>query len=331
VNGLIDRRAVLAGLAATAGAVVPLPTRAEAAWRPGATVRIIVPFSAGGISDILGRMIATHMQQRWGTPVIVENRTGAGGTIGSIEVVRAKPNGLTLLLGSTAPQSVAYSLFRGMPYKPDDLTPISNLITGGDILMVNKEVPANSLTEFIAWLRKSENPVAYASAGVGSIAHLAGFWFFNLIGVKATHVPYRGSAPAVTDLLSGIIPMYFDNISNGIEFVRLGQVKSFGITSATPNPFTTLPVMCQAVPELSKFVVDTFYGLFGPAGLPDPIVNEVNASVKEFLELSTTPKHLETWAAVPAWAAPRDTHANLRADIAKWQVLLDAEKLKIDL
>jgi tripartite-type tricarboxylate transporter receptor subunit TctC len=326
---LINRRKVLAGLAATT-VVAPLPARAEA-WRPTRAVRMIVPFAAGGISDILGRLIATHMQQKWGQPVVVENRTGAGGTIGTYEVVRSKPDGLTLLLGSTAPQSVAYNLFRGMQYGPDQLTPIANLVTGGDILMVNNDVPANSLGEFIDWLKKADPPVAYASAGVGSIAHLAAFWFFNLIGAKATHIPYRGSAPAVMDLMSGHVSLYFDNISNGMEFVRSGQVKSFGITSAAKNPYTTLPVMCQTAPELSKFVVDTFYGVFGPAGLPDPIVNEVNQSVKELLELPTTPKNLENWAAVPAWAPPKETISYVNDDIAKWRKLLEQENLKIDL
>ena len=327
-NALLNRRTVIAGLAATVAA----PRAAQAqAWKPTTTVRMIVPFSAGGISDILGRLIGSHMQQRWGQPVVVENRTGAGGTIGTAEVARSKPDGLTLCLGSTAPQSVAYSLFRGMQYKPQDLTSISNLITGGDILLVNNDVPANSLPEFIAWLKKSDKPVAYASAGVGSIAHLAGFWFFSLLGVKATHVPYRGSAPAIVDLISGAVPLFFDNISNGMEFVRTGQVKSFGITSATANPYTTLPVMCQVIPELSKFVVDTFYGVFGPAGMAEPVVAEINASVKEFLELPTTPKYLETWAAIPAWASPKETEAYIRADIAKWRVLLEAEKIQLDL
>jgi tripartite-type tricarboxylate transporter receptor subunit TctC len=331
VTRILNRRSLLAGLAAT-GATVSLAARAGTAeWKPTSTVRIVVPFSAGAISDTLARLIAVHLQARWGQPVIVENRTGAGGTIGTIEVARSKPDGLTLLLGSTAPQSMAYSLFRGMQYKPDDLTPISNVITGGDILMVNKSVPANSLIEFVDWLQKNDGVVNYASAGVGSIAHLAGSWFFKLIDVKATHVPYRGSAPAIIDLISGTVQVFFDNISNGIEFVRKGQVKGFGITTPGSNPYTDLPVMCQSVPALSKFVIDTFYGVFGPANLPTPIVNEVNTSIKEFLSLPTMPKHLENWAAIPAWASPKETDDYLRADIAKWRSLLDAENIKLDI
>lgn len=328
---VMDRRSLLVSLAA-AGSSLSLPARAGAPeWKPASTVRIVVPFAAGAISDTLARLIAAHLQERWGQPVVVENRTGAGGTIGTLEVARSKPDGLTLLLGSTAPQSVAYSLFRGMQYKPEDLTPISNVITGGDILLVNRDVPARSLVEFIEWAKKNDGAVNYASAGVGSIAHLAGAWFFKLVGVKATHVPYRGSAPAIIDLIAGTVQVFFDNISNGIEFVRKDQVRSFGITTQDRNPYTDLPVMCQAVPSLSKYVIDTFYGVFGPANMPEAIVNEVNASIKDFLSLPMMPKHLENWAAIPAWAPAKNTGEYIRADIAKWRTLLDAENIKLDI
>ncbi|MEP9378511.1 tripartite tricarboxylate transporter substrate binding protein [Aquabacter sp. CN5-332] len=325
---LIDRRKVLAGLGATA-IFNPLSARAGA-WRPSGTVRMVVPFSAGGITDIIARLVAAHLQQKWGQSVVVDNKTGVGGVVGTMDVVRSAPDGLTLLLGSTGPQSVAYSLFRNLKYQPADLTPISNIITGSNIVMMNNSVPVKSVQDFIDWAKANSGRITYASAGVGSMTHLSTLWLFNLLGVQATHVPYRGSAPAVVDLMTGVVPMFADNISNGIEFVRANKVKGVAITSAERNPYCDLPPLKGAVPALDKYVVDTFYGVFGPARMPPEVVSEINISIKEFLGLDSAKKNMETWAAVPAWAPPAQTLAYVDADIAKWKAVIEAEGLKLD-
>ncbi|WP_348839679.1 tripartite tricarboxylate transporter substrate binding protein [Xanthobacter sp. KR7-65] len=327
----IDRRRVLAGLCATAMSA-PVAARAgtTAAWRPSGAVRMVVPFSAGGITDIIARLLAIYMQQKWSQPIVVENRTGAGGVLGSLDVVKAAPDGLTLLLGSTGPQSVAYSLFRNLKYRPSDLTPISNIITGSNIVMMNNAVPAGSVPEFIAWAKANSGRLTYASAGIGSMTHLSTLWLFNLLGVQATHVPYRGSAPAVTDLMAGIIPMFADNLSNGIEFVRARKVKGIAVTSAAANPYCNLPPLKGAVPELDRYVVDTFYGVFGPARMPPEVVEEINLTVGEFLSQDAARKNLEVWAATPAWAPPAQTLAYVDADIKKWKEVIEAEGLKLD-
>ncbi|TCT03858.1 Bug family tripartite tricarboxylate transporter substrate binding protein [Aquabacter spiritensis] len=327
---LIDRRTVLSGLGAAA-ICSPFPARADAgAWKPSGTVRLVVPFSAGGITDIIARLVAAHLQQTWGQTVVVDNKTGAGGIVGSLDVVRAAPDGLTLLLGSTGPQSVAYSLFRNLKYQPADLTPISNIITGSNIVMLNNSIPVNSVPDFIAWAKENSGRITYASAGVGSMTHLSTLWLFNLLGVQATHIPYRGSAPAVIDLMTGVVPMFADNISNGIEFVRAGKVKGVAVTSAGPNPYCDLPPLKGAVPALDKYVVDTFYGMFGPARMPPEIVGEINRCIKEFLGLASTERNLRIWAAVPAWAPPAQTLAAVDADIRKWKGVIEAEGLKLD-
>ena len=278
------RRLVLVGVLAL---TVLAPFQAAAKeWRPTKTVRIVVSFAAGGITDIMARLLAEHMQKKWGQTVIVENKTGAGGTIGTVEVVRAAPDGHTLLVGSTGPQASAYSLFRNMPYQPKDITSIANVFIGSNILLVNKDMPAKTLPEFMDWVKKNDGKIAYASAGVGSLTHLTGLWFFNLVGAKATHIPYRGSAPAMVDLMAGTVPVFFDSLANGMEFARSGKVRALAVTSAEPNIYAKeLPPIKGVTPELKDFVVDTFYGVFGPAGMPKEVIEEVNLAVKEWLAL----------------------------------------------
>lgn len=311
--------------------LAPLPAAAKE-WRPTKPVRIVVAFAAGGITDIMARLLAEHMQKKWGQTVIVENKTGAGGTIGTMEVVRAAPDGHTLLVGSTAPQASAYSLFRDMPYQPKDMTSIANVFIGSNILLVNNDVPAKTLAEFLAWIKKNDGKLSYASAGVGSLTHLNGLWFFNSVGVKATHIPYRGSAPAMVDLMSGAVPIFFDSLANGMEFARSGKVRALAVTSAERNMYAMeLPVIKGAAPELKEFVVDTFYGVFGPAGMPKDVIEEVNLTVKEWLALDSSKKHLEKWAVLPAWAPHAETEAYVAAEVAKWRKLIEAEGIKLDL
>lgn len=324
------RRTILLAFSALT-VLAPLPAAAKE-WRPTKTVRVVVSFAAGGITDVMARLLADHMQKKWGQTVIVENKTGAGGTIGTMEVVRAAPDGHTLLVGSTGPQGSAYSLFRDMPYQPKDITSIANVFIGSNILLVNNDVPAKTLPEFMAWIKKNDGKLSYASAGVGSLTHLTGLWFFNLVGVKATHVPYRGSAPAMVDLMSGAVPIYFDSLAYAMEFARSGKVRALAVTSAERNIFAKeLPVVKGATPELNGFVVDTFYGVFGPAGMPQEAVDEINITVKEWLALDSSKQHLEKWAVLPAWAPHAETEAYVAAEVVKWRKLIEAEGIKLDL
>jgi tripartite-type tricarboxylate transporter receptor subunit TctC len=325
-----SRRSSLLTLAALI-ALAPLPAAAKE-WRPTKPVKIVVAFAAGGITDIMARLLAEHMQKIWGQTVFVENKTGAGGTIGTMDVVRAAPDGHTLLVGSTGPQGSAYSLFRDMPYQPKDITSIANVFIGSNILLVNNDIPPKTLPEFMEWIKKNDGKLSYASAGVGSLTHLNGLWFFNTVGVKATHVPYRGSAPAMVDLMSGAVPVFFDSLANGMEFARSGKVRALAVTSADRNIYAKeLPTIKGATPQLKDFVVDTFYGVFGPANLPKEVIEEVNLTVKEWLALDSSKGHLEKWAVLPAWAPPAETEAYIAKEIAKWRALIEAEGIKLDL
>ncbi|HYR64598.1 MAG TPA: tripartite tricarboxylate transporter substrate binding protein, partial [Reyranella sp.] len=263
----LSRRTALAAAASLpAAGLLPSILRAEAAWKPTQGVRIVVPAAPGGTTDIVARLLAAFLQQAWGQSCVVDNKSGAGGVIGSTEVVKSAPDGHTVLMGNIGPQSIAYSLYRNMPYTPASLIPVSAVITAPNVLVIHPSVPAKTVPEFVAWLKAENGKVSYASSGTGQSPHLSGAWFLQLTGTKAEHIPYRGAAPALQDLTAGVTQFFFDNLTTSIEFVRAGKLRALGITSAARNPLTPeLVPICETVPELKPFDVSTWFGVFLPA------------------------------------------------------------------
>src|ERR1700676_1709686 len=201
----LSRRTFVATATAwPAVALVPSGLQAEAPWKPAAGTRMVVPAAPGGTTDIVARLLAAFLQQGWGQSCVVDNKSGAGGVIGSTEVAKATPDGQTMLMGNIGPQSIAYSLYRNMPYTPKSLIPVSNVITAPNVLVVHPSVPANTVPEFVAWLKAQNSKASYASSGTGQSPHLSGAWFLQLTGTKTAHIPYRGAAPALQDLTAGV-------------------------------------------------------------------------------------------------------------------------------
>ena len=214
----------------------------------------------------MARLLAAILQQAWGQSCVVDNKSGAGGVIGSTEVVKSAPDGHTALMGNIGPQSIAYSLYRNLPYTPASLIPVSNVITAPNVLVVHPSVPAKTVPEFVAWLKAQNGKASYASSGTGQSPHLSGAWFLQLTGTKAEHIPYRGAAPALQDLTAGVTQFFFDNLTTSIEFVRAGKLRALGLTSAQRNPLTPeLVPICETMPELKPFDVSTWFGVFLPA------------------------------------------------------------------
>jgi len=326
----IGRRSLLA-----APALLPASrARAQgsaAPWRPGQQVRIVVPAAAGGTTDIMGRFCAQHLQARWGTPVVVENRTGAGGTIGTLEATRAKPDGLTLLSGNIGPQAIAYSLFRNLPYNAAQITPIAGQIRGPNVLVVNANTPVRSMAEFAAWLRGSPGRISYASTGIGQSTHLTPVWLLQLLQVEAIHVPFRGSAPAQVELLAGNVGFMIDNLTGVIEHVRAGRLRALAVTGAERNAgLPDVPAARETLPELARFEVNTWFGLFGPAGLPPEITRSVNAEINALLDLPETQQRFAQLGGVPLRLSPEDFAAWVRAETQKWGVVIRKEGLQLD-
>jgi tripartite-type tricarboxylate transporter receptor subunit TctC len=262
---------------------------------------------------------------------VVDNKSGAGGVIGSNEVVKAAPDGYTALMGNIGPQSIAYSLYRNMPYGPQNLAPVSCVVTAPNVLVVHPSVPAKTVPEFVAWLKAQNGKVSYASSGTGQSPHLSAAWFLQLTGTKAEHIPYRGAAPALQDLTAGVTQFFFDNLTTGIEFVRAGKLRALGITSAQRNPLTPeLVPICETMPELRPFDVSTWFGLFLPAATPKPIVAAFNAQMKSWLDDPKTKERFAQMAGFPAYGTPAEFDTFVNGQIALWKSVIDKEGLQLD-
>lgn len=325
----ITRRSALA-LPLSAGAA-RAQTAPASAWRPASQVRIVVPAAPGGTTDIMGRLTAQHLQARWGVPVVAENRSGAGGTIGTMEIVRAAPNGLTLLSGNIGPQAIAYSLFRNLPYREDQIAPVSGQIRGPNVLVVNAAAPVRTMAEFVAWLRREPGRVTYASTGVGQSTHLSPVWMLQLLDARAIHVPFRGSAPAQTELLSNNVGFLVDNLTGVIEQVRGGRLRALAVTSAERNAeLPDVPTMREAVPELAGYEVNTWFGLFAPAGTPADIVRAINAEVAAWQGSPETGRRLAELGGAALRGSPEEFGAFVKAETAKWRDVIRKEGLQLD-
>ena len=311
--------------------IQPSGLRAQAPWRPTQGLKIVVPAAPGGTTDIVGRLLAQHLQTAWSQSCVVDNKSGAGGVIGSAEVAKSTPDGHTILMGNIGPQSIAYSLYRNMPYKPEGLIGVSCVITAPNVLVVHPSVPAKTIPEFVAWLKQQDGKVSYASSGTGQSPHLSGAWFQQLTGTKMTHVPYRGAGPALNDLLAGVTHCFFDNLTTSVEFMRAGKLRALGLTSAERNPLTPeLVPIRDTMPELKPFDVSTWFGVFLPAGTPKPIVEALNGEMKVWLDDAKTRERFTAMAGFPAYGTPAQFEGFVKGQIAQWKGVIDKEGLKLD-
>ena len=337
IRRLSRRATVRLGMGATAAAAllpsltIPSGLRAQSPWKPSQAVKIVVPAAPGGTTDIVARLLAAHLQQAWGQSCVVDNKSGAGGVIGSAEVVKSTPDGSTVLMGNIGPQSIAYSLYRNMPYTQASLIPVSCVLTAPNVLVLHPSVPAKTVPEFVAWLKAQNGKVSYASSGTGQSPHLSAAWFLQLTGTKAEHIPYRGAAPALQDLTAGVTQFFFDNLTTSIEFVRAGKLRALGLTSKERNPLTPdLVPICETMPELAPFDVSTWFGVFLPAATPKPIVDSLNAQMKAWLDDEKTKERFKTMAGFPAYGTPEQFNTFVNAQIAQWKGVIDKEGLKLD-
>jgi tripartite-type tricarboxylate transporter receptor subunit TctC len=330
----IDRRSLLrAGASLSVPALLsgPRRARAEDGWRPGQTVRIVVPGAPGGTTDLMARFLASHLQSRWAQNIVVDNRSGGGGTVGTLEVVRSRPDGHTILLGNIGPQAIAYSLIRGMQYQPGDLTPVCGMIRGPNVLVVNPTLPVRSVPEFVAYIRKNPDRLSYGTSGLGQSVHISGVLFHQLIGVPGTAVHFRGSAPAQVSLIGNDVQYMFDNLPTMVEHIRSGKVRALAVTSADRNSqLPELPTLRETMPELASYDVNTWFGAFLPAAAPAPVVQALNGEMKLLLEGPETRTRFAALGGVPDWRPAAEYGAFVRSEVEKWGTVLKKEGLQID-
>jgi tripartite-type tricarboxylate transporter receptor subunit TctC len=326
----LSRRTMLSGAAAVSAAAV-LPRASLADWRPTETVRIIVPAAAGGSTDVMGRLLAQHLQAAWGKPAIVENRSGAGGTIGTSELVRSKGDGHTILIGNPGPNAIAYSIFSNLNYKADQLQAVSNMIRIPNIVSAHPSVPIKSIAELIGYIKDHPDKLTYGSSGTGQSPHLTGAWFLQLTGLKMVHVPFRGAGPALAAALGGEIQILFDNLYPSLPQVQGGKLNALAVTTPERSPAAPeIPTMREGAPELAKFDVSSWFGVFLPKTAPTPIVEALNKEIKICLARDDVKRNIEGMGAQPDYGTPQQFSDFVAAETVKFAAIIEKEGLQME-
>src|SRR5688572_11265308 len=250
---------------------------------PAKPIRVIVPFPAGGIADLFGRVIGQKFNEAWGQPAVVENRPGAGGNIGAELVAKSAPDGYTLVVGSIGTHAVNVSIFRKLAYDPiRDFVPVALIMEAEGLLVLHPSVPVKSVKELIALAKARPGQIAYASAGHGTASHLAGELFKSLAKVDLVHVPYKGNVPALTDLLAGQTALIFATMPTALPHAKAGKLRA--LATIGENRAAASPELPTVAETLAGFVVSNWVGLFAPAGTPPDIVNRLNAETRSFMQ-----------------------------------------------
>jgi tripartite-type tricarboxylate transporter receptor subunit TctC len=322
---------VLSAAAAFSTAAILPRASLGADWRPTETVRVIVPAAAGGSTDVMGRLLAAHLQTAWGQSAVVENRSGGGGTIGTAEVARNKGDGHTILIGNPGPNAIAYSIFRNITYKPEQLQPVSNMIRIPNIVSAQPSTGIKSIAELIAYIKANPDKLTYGSSGVGQSPHLTGAWFLQLTGLKMVHVPFRGAGPALQAALAGDIQILFDNLYPSLPQTQEGKLTALAVTTpersaAAPN----IPTMREGAPELARFDVSSWFGVFLPKATPGPVVDALNNQIKAMLERDDIKKTLANMGARTDWGTPQQFSEFVAAETTKFAAIIKQEGLQMD-
>ncbi len=298
--------------------VAPLPAHTAAAY-PDKPIRLIVPVAPGGGADITARAVAQKLTAAWGQQIIIDNRAGAGGTVGMEIGARAAPDGYTLIEGSMGPLTVDVSLYKNLPYDPiRDFTPIARGVTALNMLVVHPSLPVNSVKELIAYAKANPARLNFGSSGAGRADHLAGEMFNTLAGVKMQHVPYKGGAPAMVDLVGGNIQLIFATVSTAVASVKAGRIRPLAVTTASRvDLFPELPTVAEA--GVPGFAVDNWYGFVGPRGLPRDIVLKLHAEINRALAAPDVKTRLEQLGILPfPLPTPEAFGDYIRSEIAKY-------------
>ena len=327
----LSRRAVLTGVATLSTAAL-LPRRGHAAdWRPTQNIRLIVPAAPGGTTDVMGRLLAQHLQQAWGQTAIVENKSGGGGTIGTIDFLRQRADGHTILVGNPGPNAIAFTIFRNLAYRPEQLLPVSNLIRIPNIVCAHPSAPVRSLPELISYLKANPDKLSYASPGTGQSPHLSGAWFLQLTGLKMAHIPFRGAGPALQATLGGQVPIFFDNLFPSWPQVKAGNLRALAVTTTERSAIAPdVPTMRESAPELAPYDVSSWFGIFLQRETPAPIVEALNKEIKKFLEQPDMQARITELGARSDHGTPEQFATFIQGEIDKFAGIIRKENLQMD-
>jgi len=319
---LHQRRRALLGLASVAFA-------SQGFAQTGGTLRLVVPFSAGGTADVLPRLLAEKLRAHYPGGVIVENKVGAGGNIGADQVYRAEPDGLTLLASPPGPIAINHNLYRKLPFDPARWVPVTVMATVPNVLAVSTKVPAQNAQELIAYLKANPGKVSVASQGSGSTSHLTASLFMQLTGTTMNHVPYKGTAPALVDLIGGNVDVFFDNISSSAQYHQAGKLRVLAVADAHRS---------SALPQVPTFVEQklptmqavTFFSVVAPPGTPASKAEAIQKQIADALRSPDIRKKFAEQGAEPRGWSPEQTGRFIRAETEKWKKVIQSAKVTLD-
>ena len=312
---------VLAALALAA-----LPVIAAAQSYPSKPIRLVVPFPPAGATDILSRELARMLSERLKQQVIVDNRPGAGGTLGSDLVARSAPDGYTIQMATSSTHSIGPSLNPKIPYNAQtDFTPVAHVANATNVLVVSPSVKANTVAELVAEIKARPGQFNFGSSGNGTIVHLTGELFKSMTGTYIVHIPYRGTALVIPDMVSGQIQLLFDNVASALPHIRDGRVKALGVTSLTRSPLLpNLPTVADTVPG---FESNTWFGVFGPRNMPPEATQRLNTEINAVLKTPEFQERLRTLGYDAAGGSPADFAKVVANDTAKWARLIKERRI----
>lgn len=319
----MNRRTLLAAMLAA-----PAVARAQS-WAPTRPIRFVVPFPAGGGTDVAARILGERLQEALGQPVVVENRPGGGATLGAQLVARAAPDGLTLLYGTPGPQIINPHLMRSLPYDPErDFAPVVGVKRAPNLLCLHPSVAARSVPELIALARAEPGRLAFSSAGIGSSSHLAGEMLKHMAGIEMLHVPFRGTGPAITELLAGHVQVAIDTLSVLLPHARSGGVRALAVSTPQRSPLVPeLPAIAETLPG---FDAAPFNYLAAPAATPPAAIARLNAVVNAILADPEFRRRMTELGEEPAGGTPEALAATIRAESARWQTVITAAGIRAE-
>ncbi|BDB28322.1 MFS transporter [Cupriavidus sp. TA19] len=297
---------------------------------PDKPIRMVVPFPPGGTTDLLGRVLATRLSETLGQQVVVDNRPGAGGTIGSDVVAKAPADGYTLLFGTVGTQSINASLYKKLPFDTQkDFTPVALFAGVPNILVVNPNVPAKTVQELMSYARSHPGALNMGSAGNGTTNHLSGELFKSMAKVKIVHVPYKGSGPAMADLLANQVQLMFDNLPGSLPHVKAGRLRALAVTSATRSPaLPDVPTMAEA--GVTGYEADVWFGVVGPRNLPPEVVTRLSQEITRIAQDKSMRDKLVQAGASPLTSTQDQFSLRIRKDMEKWARLVKESGASID-
>ncbi len=329
------RRLVLATALLAAGAALPAAAQ-QAAW-PTKPVRMVVPFAPGGTTDILARAMAVELTKAFGQPFVVDNRAGAGGNIGADIVAKAAPDGYTILMGTVGTHAINKWLYEKMPFDPvKDFAPISLVAGVPNVMVVNAEKARAqkiaSVKDFIAYAKANPGKLNMASSGNGTSIHMAGELFKTMTGAYMVHFPYRGSGPALMDMVGGNMDVMFDNLPSAMQQIKAGKLTALAVTSAQRSAaLPDVPTVEQAGgPALKGFEASSWFGLLAPAGTPPEVVNRIQQEVAKAIKTQDVSDKLLAQGAIPSGNTPQQFAAFIDAELKKWAPVVKASGAKVD-